>query len=899
MLDQTDQWAENAIYNNVRNGIAAEVAQKYPHLPDAQRNELVNKQFAEIKATQKQALDQQIKGTGNLFRSKFQDDDGQTYLLAIDPWLWYGLAKQYINNGIWGDRIQDDRNINSLRRGRIGLREAFPVVSYVEAKVYQFLHFFGSEISLLTIAFFYPVVVLSLAIIPTFFIARKLGGNIGGIIAATLVAVHPGLMGRTVGGFADTDAFIAFFALFISWAFLAALDGKETKERVRYGLLANFFGLFSERVRYALLAGFLIGLFSITWGGYWFIVDFLIATLGIYTLSYLYDNRDTLKKKLSTIMTKALLSPVFLVPVSYVVFGGFFTWFTSTNNKPFFTAVWEMIYIPFSRTLGYIRLKEVAVTTLWPNVLTTVAELNPSTLERVIDGLGGKFMFSIAVLGIILCFVYKDKEGNRYFHYGTLLTIWFFATLYASKNSLRFIALVVPGYAIALGIGVGLLCKYFSNWSSQELGINKTLVKTVFSILFLLILLAPFNAGKAAAMGAVPSMNDDWYDSLTAIKDDTDQGHTTSWWDFGHWFVAISERSVTFDGGDQGRRIHWVGKSLLVSDERESIGILKMLNCGQNEAYHSLNAYTNNDTVESIRILNTIIMQEKDEARTTLIGEGFSDSQTSVVLNLTHCTPWDHYYITSEDMVSKAGVWGHFGSWNFTKAEMWQTARRMKQTEAITFLEETYGLSKDLATQYYYEIQSTSADQWISPWPGYFTSKSACRIEGTSAKCNNGLVVDLLTLDAKLVLPEGSITPYSLTYVEGEEVVQKIYKDENKHPYAAALIPSGNGFVSTLMDPMHANSTFMKLFYYSGHGSKYFDILSDKTTINGQRVIVYKVDWEGASKNMVFVSQKEAIASEQANETSMEEQTRSNDTEEEKEGSDEEKNESLDNNTGI
>ena len=46
------------------------------------------------------------------------------------------------------------------------------------------------------------------------------------------------------------------------------------------------------------------------------------------------------------------------------------------------------------------------------------------------------------------------------------------------------------------------------------------------------------------------------------------------------------------------------------------------------------------------------------------------------------------------------------------------------------------------------------------------------------------------------------------------------------------------------MDPMHAKGTFTRLFFFDGHGSKYFEKFSDKTTFTGQRIIVWKVNWE-------------------------------------------------------
>ena len=107
-------------------------------------------------------------------------------------------------------------------------------------------------------------------------------------------------------------------------------------------------------------------------------------------------------------------------------------------------------------------------------------------------------------------------------------------------------------------------------------------------------------------------MNDAWYESLIGIKNDCEDGIITSWWDFGHWFVAVAERRVTFDGGNQGERIHWVGKSLITKNETTAIGLLRMLNCGQEEAPHILEKYLDDDTVKAIDILNKIIVEDDE-----------------------------------------------------------------------------------------------------------------------------------------------------------------------------------------------------------------------------------------------------------------------------------------------
>ena len=118
-----------------------------------------------------------------------------------------------------------------------------------------------------------------------------------------------------------------------------------------------------------------------------------------------------------------------------------------------------------------------------------------------------------------------------------------------------------------------------------------------------------------------------------------------------------------------------------------------MLNCGQEQAPHILESYLDNDTLRSLEIIDDLVVSNKSVAYDKLIDEGLSNAAAIDVLNVTHCDDLiDQYFIVSDDMISKAPVWSHFGLWNFSRADMY---------------------NKGLAPL------GVSPDQWISPWLSY------------------------------------------------------------------------------------------------------------------------------------------------------------------------------------
>ncbi|MBW2966076.1 dolichyl-diphosphooligosaccharide--protein glycosyltransferase subunit STT3, partial [Candidatus Woesearchaeota archaeon] len=836
-LPVTDDWAENTVYNFYRNQIKSEISKEYPNLPDANKNDLVENQFQEILKTQKGMIKQQIEQLSQQYKANFKDSDGQTYLLAIDPYLWYGEVRNYLQNGHFGTDIVDGKDINFLRNGREGKPgqpgSAFHL--YFGVYLYKFISIF-SNASLMTVFFFIPLIIVTLSVIPAFFIGKRVGGNIGGFFAAMIIAVNAALLSRTPAGFADTDAYNIFFPLMMAWMFIEAFEATDKKKDIIYAGLAGLFA----------------GLYAATWTGWWYVFDFILASVVIFLGYYIFINRKDVKKGMNIIKDVLFTTGIFVFSSALFVslFGGI--------NK---------FLIFLKGPLSVMTIKEVAVTTLWPNVLTTVAEFNEVPLGQIMGQMGGRFLFLIAIIGIILTVIRTDKYGNRDIKYASFLVIWFIGTAYGFTKGMRFAILMVPAFAIAFGVCIGIIYQYLSKWISKELHINKHITRTVIVVLLLLLLVSPLKAAARTAKGEVPSMNDAWYDSLIGIKEDSEDAITTSWWDFGHWFVAISERRVTFDGADQGERIHWVGKSLLTESEKVAVGILRMLNCGQEKAPHVLEGYLDNDTVKSVDVLNEIILYDKKEAGEILKKEGLSKKAIENVLDVTHCDGLiPQYYIASEDMIGKAGVWGHFGSWDFNRALMWQTVRNLDVVKGTKVLREEFGLSEEEADNIYYEIQNNKADRWVSPWPSYLSGSSGCNEEDGIVRCVNGLEIDLDNSKAVVSTQQGKISLNSLAFINTKEEFELKEIDANS-PLSAALIPSGDGFKSVIMDPKLAGSMFTRLFFFDGHGLQHFKLFSDKMQLTGGRIQVWKVGWEEGEPISILKeeSEEDIIAEEENN----------------------------------
>jgi len=821
----TDEWADNTVNNFYQNQVTAQINQQYPNLPQQNRDALVQNELQKLKEKNKDQVNNDIKQVSQQYKDQFRDDQGTLYLLGIDPYYFYRQTEYRLENGHPGNSIKDGKYYDSYRAYPTGSPEGGNFHTWFGAFLHRFLSSF-SDVPLMFSFFLIGTIFSALTVIPAFFIGKKITkNNVGGFFVAILIAVSAFFVSRTTGESSDTDVYVVFFPILILWLLIEAITCKDLKKKLGW----------------TALAGLTTGLLSFVWGAWWYFFFIFAVSMLSYFAYELIRNSKALK---TLIKKDDFFSNVSLFGIYIISSGLFVSIFSSFNS--FYSGLFEPIN-------SLIHLKAVAIDSLWPNILTTVAELNVAPFSQVISQVGGKLIFTLAIVGIILLMLrnVKDKSNNNLM-IALILSFWLAIALYTTTRGVRFILMVAPIVAILFGAFLGLAWSYISNWTNKELNLNLTISKVVVFLLLGVLLIQPSMAGYSTAYNSVPAMNDAWHNTLTKINSEAPaEAVITSWWDFGYWFMAIAERPTTFDGGMQvGWDAHWVGKSLLTSDEKTTVGIIRMLNCGQNSAFIELDNIFN-DTPKEIKIINKIIVEKKEAAIETLNDYGLNANQVASVIQYTHCEAPTDYYITSEDMVGKAGVWGHFGSWDFDKAVMYQNTKNMKKDDAINYLTKNFSLTEDEADRIRYEIQTTDADQWIASWPSYHSGLNQCQNSSSAnVTCQINTQQGSITLDinlneaiAKVRTNNGqNVSPASLVYVQGKELKEQKF-DGQTIGSSLILIPNGNGYAALLSDTSLAYSTFTKLFFFDGLGTKCFEKFDEVQQFTGGKISTWIVDY--------------------------------------------------------
>ncbi len=878
-LPLADTWARQGIYNGIQNQIINDINQQYPNLPLANKQAMVNEQFNIIVSQQSQQIGQAVKQQAEQIRERFRDNNGYTYLGDIDSYFWVRYARNIIEKGHIWDELRDGVPYDNHMLAPTGLQITQNIYPYIEAYLYKVLKFFKPDIILMYVAFLTPLFLSFFAIIAAFFIGKKLSGNLAGFMAAVLIAVNPTVLSRSLGS--DNDIVNAVFPFIIMLFIMYAFDSESYKKTIVYSL---FSGLF-------------IGFYSFAWSGWWFMFLFIIGASFIYIgylvlFDFLHEGST-----ITNLFTNKNLKNVFLL---LAVFLG-----SSLLSLTFF-GNGNLFLRSFLNPIKIVKIKEATGASLWPNVYTTVAELNAANIPQIIANLGGPLFLIIALIGTMLPLVnLKEKKVRNlnlayivisilYFiffvqiaqanklniflllpllslplfiglllsaYYGykiepkhsILMTIWFMSTIYAATKGVRFILLIIPAFVISFSTFFGIMVKYFTKFIHKSLDISLAISKTIFTVVSLIILLQPINIGIATATNYVPSISDAWVDTLTKIRLESSQDAIiNSWWDFGHWFKFWADRRVTFDGASQtSPQAHWIGKVLLTDDEDQAVAILRMLDCGGHNAFVELNKEIG-DTYSTVNKIYEYLAQDKIGVESDLL-KITTKENTEKIIDYLFCEPPEDYFITSGDMVGKSGVWAHFGSWNFERAKIYNYFKTEGSYDGfVQKLKNELGYDDEDAQKKFYELNALTTDRqvndWIAPWPSYGGAVDCAKLTDQSLQCNlpaqqNQRIPLIINLTTHdAYLSNGQETFYA-NKLGYFKGNDYIVKDFTGNKIGYGVVLSQNNRTIYFMSEELVGSMFTRLFYLDGRGLKYFHKFYDTTTVGGSRIITWKVEW--------------------------------------------------------
>jgi hypothetical protein len=295
-LPGTEDLARNQIINTLNANIQTTIKQQYPNLPQQELEQEVIKQRTQL--LKDNNIEPYVQQQSQQIKNFYQDNNGNTYLLGIDPYHHYQLAEWQSRTGKQGEVI-DGVVKNPLMQGRTKkVTVYYNIHASVETFMYKIGKVFNKKLTLMQTAFFAPIPLMLLTTLIFFFIGKKVSNNVfGGFITATIIACHQGLLSRTIAGFSDTDMYNALLPGLAILLFLYSLNYEGWK---KHFLIT--------------LTGITISTHHMIWGGWWYTLAFILFSC---CLTALVDFKKSLSTTLTLLLSTTLSSTIFGVMAGY------------------------------------------------------------------------------------------------------------------------------------------------------------------------------------------------------------------------------------------------------------------------------------------------------------------------------------------------------------------------------------------------------------------------------------------------------------------------------------------------------------------------------------------------------------------------------------------------------
>lgn len=700
-----------------------------------------------------------IISLGIYLRSSYIRAEGE-YLLAFDPYYHYRMADTILDQGT---RPEWD----TLAAHPTGAPVRYPpLFHYYLAYTYRIVSIF-SDITLFQWCIFANILPIVLTIVAAFFAGKVLTNEIGGLFTALFMAINGAISSRTIIGYTDTDIWIVLFSFGITYFLFSTLK--------------------SEKKYWPLLLGFTLFLFGVTWRGYRYLLLLVFAVFIIYVLI------DVVKKEFAktSLSAFALWSLAFALPwtlyrgryleaAALAVLGAL--WFSGEKffrqhikkiGIPAISAVIigiaaKVLYDQRTFSAAAINVGGLLGVTSPPEETLILPDISISILQRgtvTLSALAELFslLLFVAPFGLIFLLWKRDKFSYQIIVY---LALYFLGTGILMFMGGRYTMLFAIPLILATGAFFGVL---------PEILKNKVTPKGALAVILICALSAvPCYASASNISEASSSMNDDLWDVLTWINENTPEDAVIiSGWDMGYWIESIAERKSVMNGAHYDIRWRVVKHGKLVETTDETIAV--------KEVY----GFSDRSEVESLREF-----PENGEWAIEKEMSGFAEDNAYVLVS--EWTVLTFYWLS------------YFGNWNYTTGEgdgriynpMWaQDARKL-----LSATEYIYG---DQSISFMVIEEDGDFHSFIFDESGYYPTMGTLFLK-------DGQIYFL-------VREEGDL---GVIYVPPKSIA--FFKTELKWPDA----PSEVFFIRQ----ENLECMLTRLYFFNGEGLHYFELVKDGGT---------------------------------------------------------------------
>src|SRR5437879_336653 len=321
----------------------------------------------------------------------------------------------------------------------------------------------------------------SLAVFPTYALAKEAFGRKAGLISAFRLAISVGNLQRSAATDADHDTFTLFFVISTFFFFLRAL---KTMNRHRWveswfhgkAITAGLRAFFRENrtsVLYASLSGLSVAVIALAWQGWAYVVVILLAWFAAELFLARFRNEDTMGTWI--LFAIALALPVILAFQWYYVRVQIRVWF----DVPAYLFLAALVLgFAFTVTRDYPWTLVIPGTLIAAGVAVGVGiVVNPSLLDALVSGAGyfipskvvttiaedqspgmsqmilsfGLFTFGMSLLAMAYLLWQVPRRRDPAY---SLVVVWAFVAIFMAITGARFIFDASPAFAVTAGFAI-------------------------------------------------------------------------------------------------------------------------------------------------------------------------------------------------------------------------------------------------------------------------------------------------------------------------------------------------------------------------------------------------------------------------------------------------------------
>ncbi len=777
----------------VRASITEQIARRYPDMPPAQRQRIIQEQFNQVVRTQNAKLRDTFDKVGLQLLQK----TGETrhYLQESDSYYFLDLTQNILEQGDVSSKVNGSQYFNNKMLAPLGYWEPQTWHPYIGAWVYKAARFLDPSIDVMRGVAFTPLVLFPFVLAAFLLACRALGCQWPAAFTASIFfTLAPIYLQRSTYAWYDNDSYSVLFpALNLGLTAFALRSLDNTRKTIIWSLLAG--------LSFALFARFWTG-WSFSWG-------ITMAALALMTTrAFIFKEPRRANLALILLITGAMAL-------------GCLTIMIGINQ---FLALIPLACAELGKFIAP-RIKD------WPDLFIVVGELRHGTTAESIMLTGGPIVFWGAAAAFFMYgrdAVIKRKSPPDHI---LLLALFTAVTFVLALSAERFALLLVTPLALAFALGLEQLWQARPSWAVRlKLPVSTSTGGLIAA--FLVVSVIPIAAtNRNIASFLHPIFNSAWDRALTALHDKTPANSVIdTWWAPGHFVKAIARREVTFDGASiKGEQAYWLTRIYLSRSEQEALGFLRMLNTSSNQACEFLQGL-GWPLSRAVPLLEQITPLSRAQAARYLNGI-LGPAHADALLKLTHAAPPPSYLLIYNEIVEGNVLLGYVGKWDFARIEHLNAdpaqLKKIPSRSSRGYIDFLWSLVGGQLRQSETLSPAGRNGSRILFDQGVMLDTAEMSVVVNSPKFGHGIPAAVVYLDeASGHVVEKPLTNATLGYAA------VIFRDQQNTPHCI------------LMDQMLAGAIIMKLYYFDGKGLDYFKPFAKEQDLTGRtKIFVYKVKW--------------------------------------------------------